>query len=103
MRANAERSQSGTQQHVTAMLLTLSAEMSGTIDGLRQQAEASGEATRFHQQQISEEARRAVEGLAGEVRSQTQALEQATSVPTLTLGSRFLHGDGHGLWRSFRV
>ena len=79
MRANAERSQSGTQQHVTAMLQTLSAEMSGTIDALRQQAEASGEATRSHQQQISEEARRAVEGLAGEVRSQTQAIEQATS------------------------
>ncbi len=79
MRANAERSQSSTQQHVAAMLQTLTAEMSGTIDALRQQAEASGEATRSHQQQISEEARRAVEGLAGEVRSQTQAIEQATS------------------------
>jgi len=53
--------------------------MSGTIDGLRQQAEASGEATRSHQRQISEEARRAVEGLAGEVRNQTQAIEHATS------------------------
>ncbi len=53
IRANAERSQSGTQQHLTAMLQTLSAEMSGTIHGLRQQAEASGEATRSHQQQIS--------------------------------------------------
>lgn len=79
MRGNAERSQSGTQQHLTAMLQSLSAEMSGTIDGLRQQAEASGEATRTLQQQVSEEARRAVESLAAEVRNQTQAIEQATS------------------------
>jgi hypothetical protein len=79
MRASVERSQSGTEQHVTAMLQTLSAEISRTIGALRQQADASGEATRSHQQQISEEARRTVEGLAGEVRSQTQAIEQATS------------------------
>jgi chromosome segregation ATPase len=61
------------------MLQSLSAEMSGTIDGLRQQAESSSEATRSHQQQISEEARRTVEGLADEVRNQTQAIEQAAS------------------------
>jgi ABC-type transporter Mla subunit MlaD len=61
------------------MLQTLTGEMTGTIDALRRQAEASGEATRSHQQQISEEARHAVEGLAGEVRRQTQAIEQATS------------------------
>jgi hypothetical protein len=79
MRANAERSQSSTQQHVAALLQTLTAEMTGTIDALRQQTEASDEATRSHQQRISEEARHAVEGLAGEVRRQTQAIEQATS------------------------
>ena len=79
MRGNAERSQSGTQQQLTSMLQSLSAEMSGAIDGLRQQAEASGEVTRFHQQQISEEARRAVVGLAAEVHNQTQAIEQAAS------------------------
>jgi hypothetical protein len=79
MRGNAERSQSGTQQHLAEMLQGLKAQMSGTIDVLRHQADASGEATRTHQQQISEEARRTIEGLAGEVRSQTQAIEQATS------------------------
>jgi hypothetical protein len=88
MRTNTERSQSSTQQHVAAMLQTLTAEMIETIDAPRQQTEASGEATRSHHQQISEEARHAVEGLAGEVRKQTLAIEQAPCAALLPILGR---------------
>lgn len=63
MRDNAAKSQTDVQQHLTELLQGIGGQMSAIMSGVQRQAEASGEAARSHQQQLSEEAQRTVQGL----------------------------------------
>jgi hypothetical protein len=78
MRGSIDRSQTDTQQRLSELLQGLGEHVSGVIGSLQQQADATGKATLAHQQQFSEEARRSIEALTGAVRSQTQAIAEAT-------------------------
>lgn len=77
LRAAAGKSQAETDSRLAELLTKLGAHISATVAQLEAQAAASTSATLNHQTQISDQATRSIEALAGEVRAQTQTIEIA--------------------------
>ncbi len=78
LRAGISRSLAETNTNVSDLIGKLGAEVSSAVTVLEQQAVATGRLAIEHQQKISDEAQHSMETLAGEVRTQTQAIEQAS-------------------------
>ena len=77
LRAGISRSLAETNSNVSDLLARLGAQVTSAVAALEQQSAASGKFAIEHQEMISEEAQRSMEALSGEVRAQTQAIEQA--------------------------
>jgi len=78
LRAGISRSLAETGSNMSELIGKLGTEVSGAVVALEQQAIATGKLAIEHQEKISEEAERSMEALSCEVRSQTQAIEQAS-------------------------
>jgi hypothetical protein len=77
LRAGISRTLAETNSNVSDLIAKLGAQVTSAVTALEQQATASGNFAIEHQERISEEAQRSMEALSGEVRAQTQAIEQA--------------------------
>ena len=77
LRAGISRSLAETNSNVSDLLAKLGAQVTSAVAALEQQSAATGKFAIEHQEMISEEAQRSMEALSGEVRAQTQAIEQA--------------------------
>jgi hypothetical protein len=78
LRAGIIRSLADTDANVSGLIGKFSTQVSGAVAMLEQQAIATGKLAIEHQQKISEGSERSMEVLAGEVRTQTQAMEHAS-------------------------
>jgi hypothetical protein len=78
LRAGISRSLAETNANVSSLIGNLGAQVTSAVSVLEQQAVATGTMAVEQQRLISEEAQRSMEVLAGEVRVQTQAIEQAS-------------------------
>ena len=77
LRAGISRSLAETDSNVSDLITKLSAQVTSAVAALEQQATATSRLAIEHQEKISEEAQHSMEVMAGEVRAQTQAIEQA--------------------------
>jgi hypothetical protein len=78
LRSGITRSLTETENNVSALIGKLGAQVTSAVAVLEQQAISTGTLAIEQQKLLSDEAQRSMESLVGEVRSQTQAIDQAS-------------------------
>jgi hypothetical protein len=77
LRSGISRSLAETHANITDLIAKLSTHVTTAVTAVEQQAATTGKLAIEHQERIADEAQHSLEALAGEVRVQTQAIEQA--------------------------